>query len=113
MCRTKGAKNKNPIKPRSHGHWMGGKASPTYRSWNNMLTRCTCESHREFKHYGGSGVTVCERWKTFENFLQDMGERPEGTTLGRKLDSGNYEPGNAYWQTPAQQAQERANRRMI
>jgi hypothetical protein len=63
--------------------------------------------------YGGSGVTVCERWLTFENFLADMGVRPEGTTLGRNLDMGNYEPGNCFWQTSKEQALAKRNKRAL
>lgn len=52
-------------------------------------------------------MQVCERWKSFENFLTDMGERPEGTSLSRFADTGNYEPGNCAWHTVKQQALER------
>lgn len=96
-------------RPRTHGHCSatGRKASPTYMSWNNMLTRCQCVSHKQFKDYGGAGVKVVERWKTFVNFLEDLGVRPTGTTLGRLLDKGDYKPGNAFWMTREEQ---RANR---
>jgi hypothetical protein len=73
-----------------------------------MLQRCTNPNHEKFRIYGAVGILVCDRWKTFTNFLQDLGPRPVGTTLGRLHDQGNYEPGNATWMTPVQQA---ANRR--
>ena len=57
-----------------------------------------------YKHYGARGITVADRWHKFENFLEDMGERPEGCTLGRHGDQGNYEPGNVSWQTIAEQS---------
>lgn len=86
-------------KPR-HGHRMKG-STRTYNTWDAMLSRC---KNPRFKYYYGLGVTVCERWLTFENFLADMGERPAGTTLDRYPDpSGNYEPGNCRWATPKQQ----------
>jgi hypothetical protein len=89
-----------------HGHTRQGCPSPTYGSFRAMKNRCI--NHPD---YGGAGITVCDRWRGkdgFDNFLADMGERPAGTSLGRKNDVGNYEPGNVSWQTPAEQV---ANRR--
>jgi len=86
-----------------HGHC---KSSPsrTYNSWRGMVNRCYREITTGYEWYGGLGVTVCERWHTFENFLADMGERPAGLTLDRYPNpAGNYEPGNCRWATPAQQ----------
>ena len=73
-----------------------------------MWQRCTNPKTNGFEHYGGRGIKVCDRWKSFENFFADLGERPAGTTLGRFGDEGNYEPGNVKWMTPAEQ---RANKR--
>lgn len=76
-----------------------------YRSYHRMKSRCTNPNTPQWGYYGIRGVTVCDRWlDSFENFFADMGERPEGTTLGRILDRGNYEPGNAFWQTRAEQS---------
>jgi hypothetical protein len=86
-----------------HGHATNGW-SPTYRSWISMRDRCRNPKNHRFAHYGQRGVTVCSRWDNFEVFLADMGERPEGTTLGRFNDVGNYEPNNCAWQTASQQA---------
>ena len=69
-----------------------------------MINRCYQLANAGYKHYGARGITVADRWHKFENFLEDMGERPEGCTLGRHGDQGNYEPGNVSWQTIAEQS---------
>jgi len=73
-----------------------------------MLQRCGNPRNVGFKFYGGRGIAVCEDWKTFANFLRDMGERPDGSWLERNDSDGNYEPSNCCWATPKEQA---ANRR--
>lgn len=78
--------------------------SPTYASWRAMIIRCTDPSHRQFKDYGGRGITICPEWlASFESFLLALGVRPEGKTLDRKETNGNYEPGNCKWSTPTEQ----------
>lgn len=85
-----------------YSHGMNG--TPTYRSWQAMLTRCTNSNRAQFKDYGGRGIKVCERWLKFENFLADMGERPDGTTLDRFPNKdGDYEPGNCRWASRVEQ----------
>jgi hypothetical protein len=96
----------------THGH-TSGKASRTYKSWMKMLARCFNPNSDHYKWYGRKGVKVCRRWHKFENFLTDMGERPEGMTLGRFLDLGDYEPGNVRWQTKTQQVAEQMKKRAL
>lgn len=92
-----------------HGHTSreinSSKYSPTYSSWMAMRTRCSNQNRENNERYFAQGISVCDRWESFENFLEDMGERPEGTSLDRYPDTaGNYEPGNCRWATPREQA---------
>lgn len=87
-----------------HGHKPAGGCSKTYKSWAGMHERCYNPKKENYKYYGALGVTVCERWFNFENFLKDMGERPLDTSLDRINPFGNYEPTNCRWATAKEQA---------
>jgi hypothetical protein len=87
--------------------------SPTYNAWQNMIARCYNPNHPWFQDYGARGITVCERWHKFENFLADMGERPKSLTLERKRNSEGYSPDNCIWATAQEQARNRRNTRYL
>lgn len=96
-------KGKHPVR-------VGGKPTKLYSKWSSMNQRCTNQKHPGWQYYGGRGIVVCERWKGwvgFQNFCEDMGE-PNGLTLDRINNDGNYEPGNCRWATMKQQC---ANKR--
>ena len=91
-----------------HGHSIGN-GTRVYRIWCNMLTRCTNPNVPHYERYGGRGITVCERWNSFDHFLEDMGEPPDGLTIDRLNNDGNYEPGNCAWATALSQARNKHN----
>lgn len=83
-------------KPRIHG----AHRTPEYNVWRAMNQRCHRRTHKQWKNYGGRGISVCTRWRhSFTNFIADMGQRPPHTTLERKDNDGDYRPGNVVWAT--------------
>lgn len=87
--------------------------TPTNKSWQGMIYRCTKKTSRQYSDYGGRGITVCQRWMQFENFYADMGERPIGTSIERINNSLGYSPENCIWGTPFQQGRNKRNNRKI
>lgn len=82
----------------------GRQRSPSWKIWVGVLQRCQDPNSNIFKYYGGRGITVCERWLVFENFLADMGERPAGMSIERNNVNKGYEPGNCRWATKKEQS---------
>lgn len=87
--------------------------TPTYQSWQAMKQRCLQPKHAHYMNYGGKGIVICPRWMTYANFLEDMGERPEGTSLDRFDSSKNYEPGNCRWATRTEQNRNNSQNRVV
>lgn len=97
-----------------HGHKRGGKGgSRTYSTWSSMKDRCLCKSNISYKHYGAKGVSICDRWMVFENFLEDMGERPEAKTLDRIDNNKGYFKENCRWATSFEQQCNRPDNLMV
>jgi hypothetical protein len=97
-----------------HGNSKRGQYTPEYRAWAAMHTRCRNENQRGYHRYGGRGITVCERWNSFEYFLTDMGLRPSPKHSIDRIDNdGDYEPGNCRWATDGEQATNKCSNRLL
>lgn len=99
----------NKTSKRRHGMF----GTRTYTSWANMLRRCNNTTDKSYPNYGAKGILVCKRWYKFESFLADMGVCPDGLTLDRINNNGNYEPGNCRWATRLVQANNHSRPRFI
>lgn len=97
----------NALKNTRHGK----HGTSTYKIWTAMIQRCTNQKTPFYHRYGGRGIKVCDRWLVFENFLEDMGERPEKMTLDRINNDGNYEPENCQWVTHKENCNNRSNKK--
>ena len=95
-----------------HGHASYHK-SKTYIIWDNIKQRCNNSNDRGYKNYGGRGIKMCEAWQNFENFLKDMGSKPEGMSIDRIDNNGDYCPENCKWSTTKEQIRNRRNTLLI
>lgn len=80
-----------------------------HRSWRHMWWRCTSKDPKHVRNYSARGITICDRWKSFKNFLEDMGKKPTSKhSIDRHPNNdGNYEPTNCRWATAKQQSENR------
>jgi len=91
----------------------GMTKTPTHITWKSMKQRCTDHKYSCYENYGGRGIAVCGRWNKFDNFYEDMGKRPNGTSLERIDNNGNYCPENCCWATPKTQNRNTRRNRII
>lgn len=99
----------------SKTHRTHGKTNTSeYNIWQTMKARCYVKLNANYANYGGRGIKVCDRWlESFENFLTDMGEKPEGLSIDRVDVDGDYEPRNCRWASVGEQATNRRNNRYV
>lgn len=108
-CRTVGL-----TKQAKHGHNRRGQRSATYKAWLAMKNRTTNRNDSHWKYYGARGISICTQWvNSFEQFLADMGECPDGLTLERIDNNGNYKPSNCRWATQKEQTRNQRRSRML
>lgn len=96
-----------------HGHTVNGRRSKTFCSWANMIQRCNNPKNPYFKNYGARGISIHERYLSFENFLEDLGEKPENLSLDRIDNERGYEPENLRWADRTTQQRNRRSNHLI
>ena len=99
-----------------HGDCRVGRRAPEYGVYRTMLSRCYNPNVEKYPLYGGRGIKVCDRWRGdggYENFILDMGRRPNGCSIEREDSDGDYEPSNCRWATSREQANNTSRNRVI
>lgn len=113
-CYQKEVARAHTLSMTRHGNYSGGRPTAEWSAWAAMRARCTVVSHAFYPAYGGRGITVCERWQIFENFLADMGARPgPGYSIDRRKNELGYSPENCHWATSIEQNNNTRSNRMI
>ena len=97
----------------THGQAKKNSRSSEYMIWTQIKGRCRNIANKDYASYGGRGISICERWMIFANFLEDVGPRPDSTSIDRINNSGNYEPGNVRWATATEQNRNTRRNRML
>lgn len=109
-CYVREMKRDQMAARKSHGM----SHTPEHNAWLEMRRRCEDPSRQSYKYYGAQGITVCERWQKFDNFLADMGDRPSAShSVGRLDNAKGYEPQNCRWETPSEQGLNRRNNLIV
>jgi len=112
LTKSCGCLSAEMIGDRSRVH--GLTDSKEYHIWSCMKSRCHNKANRAYRYYGAKGVAVCDEWRdSFEQFLADMGNAPEGMSIERIDVYGNYEPSNCKWATIEEQANNKTNNRYL
>lgn len=96
--------NKGQFSQKWENNSKDPKIRPTYKVWNGMLRRCNIPEDPSYQDYGGRGITVCERWNSFDVFVADMGFAPKGLSIDRINNEQGYNPFNCVWATKKEQA---------
>lgn len=112
-CLQPARSRSNGLMNRRHGHSVNGKRTSTYVIWTDMIQRCENKNGSSYERYGGRGITVCSEWLSFDNFVRDMGERPNGLTLDRIDNNQGYCKQNCRWATMITQANNRTSNHII